>query len=340
MRAERERAAGVDPCDRAAAGAHFLDVDDRDAQRPPVDVVLVGRPYEPVVDDRALRRRPAHVERDQAIEAEHAREARAPDGARRRPGFDRVHGLAARGLERERAAVGLRDEHLAGETAAGQPLPELTEIASDDRLQVRVHDHGTRALVLTPLLGEAMGDGHGDIGQRLRQDLGGALLVRGIAIREEEDERDGLHAVVREALRGGAYRTFVERYQNVALGIEPLRHLQAAPARHEWRRPPIEHVVHPQEIAAADLEDVAEAFGRHQPRARALAFEERVDADGRAVDDETAVLELDARLVDAVEHTLEERVRRAQRLAVDDGARGLVERHEIREGAANVDADP
>ena len=303
-------------------------------------MILVGRPHQPVVDDRALRRRPTHVERDQAIEAEHAREARAPDGARRGPGFDRVHGFAARGLERERTTVGLRDENLAGETTPGQPLPELTEISSDDRLQVRVHDRGARALVLTPLLGEAMGDGHGDVRQRLRHDLGGALLVRGIAIREEEDERDGLHAVVREALRGGAHRAFVEGNQHVALGIEPLRHFEAASARHEWRRAPIEHVVHLQEITAADLEDVTEPFGRHQPRARALAFEERVDADGRAVDDEAAIFEADARLVDAVEDTLEERARRAQRLAVDDGARGLVERHEIREGATDVDADP
>ena len=58
------------------------------------------------------------------------------------------------------------------------------------------------------------------------------------------------------------------------------------------------------------------------------------------MDDEAAIFEADARLVDAVEDTLEERARRAQRLAVDDGARGLVERHEIREGATDVDADP
>src|SRR5213076_1136380 len=123
-------------CDRSATRAHLLDVDDWDAQRTAVDVILVGRPDEPVIDDRALRGRPAHVERDEAIEAEHAREARTPNGARRRPRLDRVHGLLARGLERERAAVRLRDQHLSLEAAADKPPSELTEVAPDDRLQV------------------------------------------------------------------------------------------------------------------------------------------------------------------------------------------------------------
>ena len=57
------------------------------------------------------------------------------------------------------------------------------------------------------------------------------------------------------------------------------------------------------------------------------------------MDDEATVLEPDARLIDTVQDALEQRAWRAQRLGVDDGARGLVERHEVREGAADVDAD-
>ncbi len=125
LRPERERAARVDPRDGAAARADLLDVDHRDAERPAVHVVLVGGLDEPALDDRALRRRPAHVERDQPVEAERLREARAADGARGRPRLDRVHRLGARGLERERAAVRLRDEELARETRA-RPGPRRT----------------------------------------------------------------------------------------------------------------------------------------------------------------------------------------------------------------------
>ena len=49
--------------------------------------------------------------------------------------------------------------------------------------------------------------------------------------------------------------------------------------------------------------------------------------------------ELRARLVDAAEHAVEEIARRAERLAGGDGARGLVEHDQVREGAADVDAD-
>ena len=58
------------------------------------------------------------------------------------------------------------------------------------------------------------------------------------------------------------------------------------------------------------------------------------------MDDEPAVGEPGARLVDAAEHAVEELARGAERLGVDDGARRLVERDEVREGAADVDADP
>ena len=55
--------------------------------------------------------------------------------------------------------------------------------------------------------------------------------------------------------------------------------------------------------------------------------------------DEAAVRELRARLVDAAEHAVEEIARRAERLGVGDGARGLVEHDQVRERAADVDAD-
>src|SRR5262249_13883652 len=74
---ERRGAARVAPRDRPPAGAHFLDVDHRNPQRAAIDVVLVRGLHEPALDDRALRGRATHVERDQAIGAEHPREARA-----------------------------------------------------------------------------------------------------------------------------------------------------------------------------------------------------------------------------------------------------------------------
>ena len=156
---------------------------------------------------------------------------------------------------------------------------------------------------------------------------------------KRKHDRHGLDALGGEPARGVPDGVLVERHEDLAARAQALRHLEAAAARHERRRPPVEHVVHPEEVAAADLEHVAEALGRDEAGPGALALEERVDADGRAVDDEPAVREPRARLVDAAEHAVEEIARRAERLGGDDRAGGLVERDQVREGAADVDAD-
>ena len=165
LRAEGERAARVDPGDGAAAGAHLLDVDHRDAQRVAVHVVLVRGLDEAAVDDGALRGRAAHVERDEPVRAEDSREARAARGARRRPRLHRVHGLRPGRLEREGPAIGLRDEHLAAEAAPAEGPAERAEVAVHDGPDVGVDDGGARPLVLPPLLRDPMRRRDGGAGQ-------------------------------------------------------------------------------------------------------------------------------------------------------------------------------
>ena len=172
-----------------------------------------------------------------------------------------------------------------------------------------------------------------------RHDLRGSLLVGGVAIREQEDDRHRLDAGGQQLAGGRPHGLFVERHQHLARRAQALRHLARAAARHQWLGTPIEHVVHLQEVAAADLEDVAKSRGGDEAGARPLQLEERVDPDRGPVDDEPAVRQPDAGLVDAGEDALEELAGGAQSLGGDDGARGLVERDEVREGAADVDAD-
>src|SRR5262249_28473287 len=121
---------------------------------------------------------------------------------------------------------------------------------------------------------------------------------------------------------------------------DALGHLAAAAARHEWCRTAIQHVVHAQEVAAADLEDVTEALRGEESGARALALEHGIDADRRAVDREPTVGEIDARLIDAPQDAVNQPRRSAESLGVDDGSRGLVERDEVRERPTDIDADP
>jgi hypothetical protein len=120
---------------------------------------------------------------------------------------------------------------------------------------------------------------------------------------------------------------------------QALRHLETAAARHQGRRPAVQHVVHAEEVAAADLQHIPEAIGGDQPGPGALALEEGVDADGCPVDDEPAVGQAGAGLVHAAEDALEEVLGGGERLGVDHRPGRLVESDQVSEGAADVDAD-
>jgi len=88
---------------------------------------------------------------------------------------------------------------------------------------------------------------------------------------------------------------------------------------------------------AADLDQVAEAGGGEDRHARAAALEDRVGADGRAVDEPPDVTARDAQRLEPGQkrRALVERLRRD--LGDDDAARRFVHRGEVGEGAADID---
>ena len=118
LRADLQRAAGIDPGDAAAAGADLGEVDDGHADRvagavqPAVDVAVAahlvfGRHSHLAAGDQAgLRRRAAHVERDQVGPAELPADQRGGDDAGRRAGLDRHRRHAQRLGGLEHAAAG------------------------------------------------------------------------------------------------------------------------------------------------------------------------------------------------------------------------------------------
>ena len=119
-------------------------------------------------------------------------------------------------------------------------------------------------------------------------DLGRRLLVRGIGIGEQKAHGDRLDAVGDELARPrSATSSRRQRLDHLALGVEPLADLENAVAREQHLRRGREDVEH---ILAAplppDLVDVAEPARGEQPDPHALAFEQRVERGGRAVQDQ------------------------------------------------------
>ena len=138
-------------------------------------------------------------------------------------------------------------------------------------------------------------------------------------------------------------RRGVERPQHRAVGEHALVHLEPQVARHERRRQLEQHVVDVVAVLAADLERIAIPARREQRRAGALALDDGVGHERRAVNHRLDVRRGHARRLEdrgrLAFHGRRRIVGRRQRLADHHRARAIVHEQQIGEGAADVDAD-
>ena len=173
LRADPERSRRLgDVRDRAAARADAGDVDRRGAHGEVADVRL-ARDLRPAGHaDGDVRRRPAHVERQDAVEPRVGRDERcAADtaGGARQDCLDRV--LAGR-LEAHQPAVRPHDLDRRPHVRGGEAVADVRQVLLERRRDVRVHQRRHGALVLAEL-GQDLGrDRQRQVGRDRRGDLG------------------------------------------------------------------------------------------------------------------------------------------------------------------------
>ena len=172
------------------------------------------------------------------------------------------------------------------QSALVQLALEPLEVSAHRRAGVRVEHGGRRALVLAPFGGDSMRQRDRKVTELLAQDLLGAQLVRRIEVGEEEADGDGTEGLVLGATGGGTDGLLVERRQLLARPVEPAADLDGVSPRDERRRLAVVELVQLRPVAAGDLVRVADALRGEQQDALASPLEERVQPDGRAVDEE------------------------------------------------------
>ena len=185
------------------------------------------------------------------------------------------------------AAGGLHHENRGAQAALRQGALQGGEIGADHRRDERIDRRGAGALVLADLGEDTGGQRDGDVRRQLAQKLAEARFVAGVAVGVQQDDRDGLHARVHQPGDGAAGAGLVEWPDDLPLHVEALVHFHPQRPRHQgWRWLPAEVVEagHPQ---APDFEHVAEAGGRDEAGAGALAFENSVRGNGGSVDNIT-----------------------------------------------------
>ena len=158
----------------------------------------------------------------------------------------------------------------------------------------------------------------------------------------QQADRQRLHGLGGQLGDDSAGSVLVEGAKDRAVGQEPLADLTPQAPWHERRRRVDEEVVHVVATFVTDLERVAEPLGGQERRPRALALDERVGRERRAMDDRPDRARGNVRLLEERADGLLDRVRRIFRRGEDlADARGtgrLVDDDEVSEGAADVDA--
>ncbi len=231
-----------------------------------------------------------------------------------------------RGRLRERGepARGAHHQRLR-QSRAGRRAAERLQVPSDHRPEIGVDRGRRRPLVLAQLGRELVRGDHARPGQPPPQLLGDRPLVRGVAEREEQADRDRLDAVeVRQ-------RVELERLEH-AVGADPLADAVTALERDERlgvrRAEPVEL----RAVLPPQVEQVLEAGGRDEGRSRALALEQRVRRDRRAVREALDLGRTDGRRRGQHRLLLPRRRRHLCRPQLAVG-----EQHRVGEGPAHVD---
>ena len=231
---------------------------------------------------------------------------------------------------------------------SASPGAQALQVARDRRQRVGAQHRRGGAVPFAQLGQDVGADHHRNARHFVRQDGARALLVRGIDLRPEEGDRDCVHAQLVEARRRHTHVPLVERRDLLPAKVDPPADAEAAVPGDQRLRPRHADVERLRLGAVHELENVAESLGREQARDRAVALDDGVGADGRAVNDAAALgnqgffgtTQLLARQCDAAENALEWVLPVAQRLEHLDRAVLFVGDRDVGERATDVDADP
>ena len=158
----------------------------------------------------------------------------------------------------------------AGTPALRRPLLQIGEVAVDHRLHVGVEGGDDGALVFAERrIDLARQRDEAASGWRRAMISRGAPLVRRVEEREQEHDRDRLGAR-RDQRSAARVRTAASSSGTSTSPVAPIRSgtsLRNAPGRQEYRRLRLQHeIVHRVPHLAADLQHVAEPFGRDRAR--------------------------------------------------------------------------
>ena len=286
LRSDLEHSAAVDPGDASPAGTHVCDIEARDADGKSVHFALRRHLGSATIDEAHVRARPAHVQRDEVGVGQKLRDAHGSDDAGGRTGVQHLDRSCASALARENPARRLHDEQ--GRFAAPRvELPlEVPHVARDERGQVRGHDRRGCALVLAKGRENVRRECDLERGIPLLHELPQAPLVLRALVGVEQADGERLRIFrFHEAVEGLEETPLVQGNDHLTSDAHALRRFDGAPQGHEGLGLAADDGVHVRARLSLQDEDVLESPGSHECRAAALALEDGIGRNGRAVEE-------------------------------------------------------
>ena len=224
-------AAGVDPRDRAAAGADAGDVEAVQRDAVAADLAVHDQRRLAVRHQADVGRGAAHVERDQIPALLPSKAGRQGPAAGDPAGRSRQHGAGREpsGLgDRRDAAMRLDDQGRSLIAGFAEPCFEPRQIARQHRADIGVDDRRRDPLELLDLRQHLRGERDIGVGQRAAQRLGGFVLVARVAPGVQIADRDRLDFFLLQHRDRGVERGRVERDLDPPVGAHPLAHSRGA----------------------------------------------------------------------------------------------------------------
>jgi hypothetical protein len=167
-----------------------------------------------------------------------------------------------------------------------------------------------------------------------------ARFVRRAGVAVEKQDGAGLDPELCEPIAQPRDLGLVERPVDLAVGQHPLRDLEAQRPLDQRHVLAEEQIVGVRPVDAADLVNIAKAFGDDQRGAGAGALQHRIDGDRRAVQEQAGGGVAAAGLLDPGADAVDQPAGGRERLAENQLAGAVVEDRDVGEGAPDIGREP
>ena len=293
----------VDMGNAAAAGADFDELDGRDVQWQAAalgEALFAGRLEMivdmgfAIVDQGQLRRRAAHIECENIVDAGAAAEIGGDERSRGGAGFEQLHGRPLGFGDMGEAAI--REHHEIGRADPERRglFHQPVDVNIRQRFHIGVRYRRRGPVVLADFRRHIVRCRNDQVRIVRGDGVERGIFVRGIGVGVQKHDRDRLGAVGEQGIDLPQQFRFVERNDFASVGPDTLADFQAQiPWRQRLRHGDMD-IVQLVFALTADLQHIAETLGRNEAGARALALDQGVRKERRRVHDPVQRVRRDA----------------------------------------------